>query len=76
MKTSTPVSFVLLFAGMFLMSFFGSHIARSLAPNSSGFLFPGYSLGLIAVSASMFWRLTSQVRDLQTKIKKLENKDN
>jgi len=78
MKISKPVSFVLLFAGIFLMAFFGSEIGRSLAPSSSWagqFLLPGYSLGLIAVSASMFWRLSSEVSDLQTKIQKLENKN-
>ena len=78
MKISKLVSFVLLFAGIFLMAFFGSQIGRSLDPSSSWvgqFLLPGYSLGLIAVSASMFWRLSSEVRDLQTKIQKLENKN-
>ena len=78
MKISKPVSFVLLLAGMFLMAFFGSEIGRSLAPNSSWvgqFMLPGYSLGLIVVSASMFWRLSSEVRDLQAKIQKLENKN-
>jgi hypothetical protein len=75
MKTSNPLSFLLLFSGIFLMAFFGAEISRSLAPPESwaGQLgLPGYSLGLIVISASMFLRLTRQVRELQSKVQKLE----
>ena len=61
------------------MAFFGSEISRLIGrPDSwAGYLLlPGYSLGLIVISASMFLRLTSQVKDLECKIQKLENKGN
>ena len=75
MKTSNPLSFLLLFAGMFLMAFFGAQISRSIAQPESWagqLVLPGYSLGLIVISASMFLRLTRQVNDLESKVQKLE----
>jgi hypothetical protein len=78
MNTSKPIFFLLLFAGIFLIAFFGSQISRSIGQSDSlagHFLLPGYSLGLIMISASMFLRLTSQVRDLESKVRQLENKD-
>ncbi len=76
MKTSKPFCFLLLFAGMFLVAFFGSQISRSIGPSdswTSHFLLPGYSLGLIVISASIVLPLTSRVRDLESKVQKLEN---
>jgi len=35
-------------------------------------MLPGYSLGLIVISGSMFLRLTSKMRDLESKVQKLE----
>ena len=79
MKTSRPIYFVVLFAGLFLVAFFGSGIDSAIGGADSWvrhLLLPGYSLGLIVISASMFLRLTSQVRDLESKVKNLENKGN
>ncbi len=76
MKTSKSFFFLLLFAGMFLVAFFGSQINRSIGPSdswTSHLLLPGYSLGLIVISASMFLPLTSRVKDLESKVRKLEN---
>jgi len=36
-------------------------------------MLPGYSLGLIVISGSMCLRLSSKMRDLESKIQKLEN---
>ena len=77
MKTSRPVLFVSLSAGVFLMAFFGSGIARSIGQGDSWIShlrLAGYSLGLIVISASMFRRLTSQVSDLESKVENLEKK--
>ena len=77
MKTSQPAFFLLFFAGMALMSFFGSEISRSIgrSPDSwtAHVMLPGYSLGLIVISASMCLRLSSQIRDLESKVRKLED---
>ena len=76
MKNSSPISYVLLFTGIFLMALFGSQISRSIARPESWvgpLLLPGYSLGLIVIGASMFVRLARQVRDLESKVDKLEN---
>ena len=76
MKTSQPAFFLLLFAGMVLMSFFGSEISTSIGRSdswTSHLMLPGYSLGLIVISGSMYLRMTSQMRDLESKIEKLEN---
>jgi hypothetical protein len=76
MKTLKPVCFVLLFAGIFLMSFFGSYISRSVENGTSWttqFMLPSYSLVLILISSSMFWLLASRVRDLEAKIRNLES---
>ena len=59
------------------MTFFGSEMSRSIGRSDSWlrhFLLPGYSLGLIVISASMVLRLASQVSDLESKIQKLETK--
>ena len=75
MKTSQPPFFLLFFAGMVLMSFFGSEISRSIGRSdswTSHLMLPGYSLGLIVISGSMFLRLTSKMRDLESKVQKLE----
>ena len=75
MKTSQPAFFLLFFAGMVLMSFFGSEISRSIGRSdswTSHLMLPGYSLGLIVISGSMFLRLTSKMRDLESKVQKLE----
>ena len=75
MKTSEPAFFLLFFAGMVLMSFFGSEISRSIGRSDSWtrhLMLPGYSLGLIVISGSMFLRLTSKMRDLESKVQKLE----
>jgi len=58
---------------MFLMAFFGAQISRSIAQPESWagqLVLPGYSLGLIVISASMFLPLTRQVRDLESKLEK------
>jgi hypothetical protein len=77
MKTRTPVGYyILLVAGVLLMACFGSEIAASIAPSKSWvghLLLPGYSVGLIMISASMFTRLDAQLRDLQSKVEKLES---
>jgi len=76
MKTANSVSFLVLFAGIFLMAFFGSEISRSVGGSESWkghLLLPGYSLGLIVISASMFVRLTCRVRDLEAKVQDLED---
>ena len=77
MKTSKLAYFVLLFAGIFLMVFFGVGIARSLKQVNSStgdFLLPGYSIGLILISGSMFLGSTSRMRDIESKLQKLEKK--
>jgi len=65
-----------LFAGIFLAAFFGSQISRWIGSSdswTSHFLLPDYILGLIVISVSMFLPLTSRVRDLESKVRKLEN---
>ncbi len=77
MKTSKAVFFLLLFAGMFLIAFFGAGISRSLKPANSwagDLLLPGFSLGLILISGSMFLELTCRLGDVEARIQKLENK--
>jgi len=77
MKTANPIFFLLLFAGIFLMAFFGTELSRSITgpePWAGRLVLPGYSLGLVVISASMFLRLTRQVRNLESKVQKLENK--
>jgi len=77
MKTYNPVGYyILLFAGVLLMACFGSEIAGSIAPSKSWaghLLLPGYSVGLIMISGAMFTRLGAQVRDLRSKVEKLES---
>ena len=77
MKTSKRTFFLLLFAGILLMALFGSEMSRSTLQTGSWIshlLLPGYSLGLILISASMFLRLTAQVRELESKVRELENR--
>ena len=76
MKTLQPAFFLLFFAGMILTSFFGSEISRSIGRSDSwtnNLMLPGYSLGLIVISGSMCLRLSSKMRDLESKIQKLEH---
>ncbi len=77
MKTRTPATYyLLLVTGVLLMACFGSEIAASIAPSKSWaghLLLPGYSVGLIMISGAMFARLGAQVRDLQSKLEKLES---
>ena len=76
MKTLNPGYYILLFAGSLLMAFFGSEITNTIAPSKSWaghILLPGYSIGLLMISGSMFTRLNSQLRNLQSKVEKLEN---
>jgi hypothetical protein len=68
---------ILFFFGMLLMSCFGSEIANVIKPSKSWagrLLIPGYSLGLIVVSLALFNQLNSQVKELKSKIEKLESK--
>jgi hypothetical protein len=77
MKTSNATYFLLLFVGTFLMGFFGSQLSRSIGPAdswTSHLLLPGYSIGLIVISISMFLRLSSELRNLESKVRDLENK--
>ncbi|HSU56901.1 MAG TPA: hypothetical protein VLT36_22770 [Candidatus Dormibacteraeota bacterium] len=71
-----PAYYILLFAGVLLMAFFGSEITTTIAPLKSRlghFLLPGYSVGLIMISAAMYTRLSSQMRDLRSKDEKIES---
>jgi hypothetical protein len=74
MKTNKTAYYILLLAGMLLMAFFGSEITNAIAPSKSWgrLLLPGYSVGLIMISASMVTQLASQVKELQSKVEKLE----
>ncbi len=68
--------YFLLFAGVLLMACFGSEITATILPSKSWLghlLLPGYSVGLIVISGSMFTRLNSQVRELRSKVEKLES---
>ena len=77
MKTHNSIgNYILLVAGVLLMTWFGSKIGASIAPSKSGagyLLLPGYSVGLIMISGAMFVRLRAEVRDLQSRIEKLGN---
>lgn len=58
------------------MAVFGSEIAAAITPSKSWaghLLLPGYTVGLIMISGSMFTQLSSQVKELQSKIEKLES---
>ena len=75
MKTNKTAYYILLFAGVLLMAVFGSEIASAIAPSKSWawrLLLPGYSVGLIMISAAMVTQLASQVKELQSKVEKLE----
>ena len=75
MKTSKPGYYVLLVCGVLLMACFGSEITNTIEPSKSWagrLLLPGYSVGLIMISAAMFTRLGSDVKELQSKVEKLE----
>ena len=75
MKTSKTSYYILLFAGVLLMAFFGSEITSAIAPSKSwrwSLLLPGYSVGIITISAAMVTQLASQVKELQSKGEKLE----
>jgi hypothetical protein len=68
--------YILLFTGVLLMAIFGSEITGAIAPSKSWawrLLLPGYSVGLIMISASMVKQLAYQVKDLQSKVEKLES---
>ena len=77
MKKRKPVSYhIPLFAGIVLMAGFGSKIATSLALSKSwagSLLLPGYSVGLLLISRGMVAQLAAQVRDLRSKVEKLES---
>jgi X-X-X-Leu-X-X-Gly heptad repeat protein len=76
MKTFKAVYGILFFAGTFAMGFFGSEIASAIGPSKSWawhVILPGYSVGLIMISAAMVTQLASQVKQLQSKVEKLES---
>ena len=76
MKTLKPSYYILLFSGVLLMACFGSEIAAAISPSKSWaghLLLPGYSVGLIMISAAMFTRLSSQLKDLRSKVDRLES---
>jgi len=76
MNTSKPGYYILLVIGVLLMSCFGSEITNVIEPSKSWagrLLLPGYSLGLMMFSAALFTRLNSQLRDLKSKIERLES---
>ncbi len=76
MKTHKTVYYTLLFVGVLLMACFGSEIARAIAPSKSwaaNFLLIGYSMGLMMFCAAMFTQLSSQLRELKSKVDKLES---
>ncbi len=57
------------------MALFGAKVAAPVAPpkSTAGNLLSGdYRVGLILITGSMFARLGAQVRDLQSKVGKLE----
>ena len=61
------------------MAFFGSEITTAITASKSWawhVILPGYSVGLIMISASMVTQLASQVKELQTKVEKLESNKN
>jgi len=76
MKIRKPTAYyVLLFVGVMLMAGFGSEIANSIAlPKSwvGHLLLPGYRVGLLMMCGSMFTQLAKQVKDLQSKVSKVE----
>jgi hypothetical protein len=77
MKTNKTAYYILLFAGVLLMAVFGSEITSAIAPSKSWgwrLLLPGYSVGLIMISAAMVTQLASQVKELQSKVEKLEHR--
>jgi hypothetical protein len=76
MKTLKRSYYILLFAGGFLMAVFGSEITHTIAPSKSlmwHIVIPGYSVGLLMISGAMVTQLRSQVKELQSKVEKLEN---
>jgi hypothetical protein len=61
------------------MSCFGSEITNVIEPSKSWagrLLLPGYSLGFILFSLAHFTQLNSQVKDLKSKIERLESEKN
>jgi hypothetical protein len=79
MKTAKSGYYLLLVTGVLLMAFFGSEITNLIEPSKSWWggrlLLPGYSLGLMMFSASLFTQLSSRVKDLESKIEKLGSKE-
>jgi len=76
MKTSNLTFLPLLFVGIFITAAFGSAINNSIArPDSwvSHLLLPGYTVGLIVICSSMIQSLSGRVKDLESKIQKLEH---
>jgi hypothetical protein len=76
MKTNKTAYHILLFFGVLLMAYFGSGIARAITPSKSGagnFLLIGYSMGFMMFCGAMFTQLSSQVKELQSKVDKLES---
>jgi len=58
------------------MAVFGSEITSAIAPSNSWawrLILPGYSVGLLMISGAMIKQLSSQVKELQSKVEKLEN---
>jgi hypothetical protein len=77
MKTTNPYVMPLLLIGIMLMAFFGTRISASIGgPNSmsSQLMIAGYTIGLLLIGNSNFMRLKSYIKDLESKIEKLENK--